>query len=84
MREGPGVEIVADFAEIFSVGGEFEELRGGGSVSGAGGIAAREDEDMAFGVDGDADGFAEKEVGGELEKVGNGAVADFGRRLLGE
>jgi hypothetical protein len=37
---------------------------------------------MAFGVDGDADGFAEMEVGGELEKVGNGTVTDFGDRWL--
>jgi hypothetical protein len=78
MREGPGVEVVADFAEKFSVGGEFEELRGGGSVGWPGGVAAGEDEDVAFGVDRDAYGFAEVEVGGQLEEVEDGAVADFG------
>jgi hypothetical protein len=33
---------------------------------------------VALGVDGDADGFSEVEVGGELEKIGNGMVADCG------
>jgi hypothetical protein len=38
---------------------------------------------VAFGVDGDANGFAEIQVGGELQEIGIGAVADFGDlRLL--
>src|SRR5258708_1271267 len=58
VREGPGVEVVADFAEIFSVGGELEELRGARSISGAGAIATREDKDGAFGIHGHAGGLA--------------------------
>jgi hypothetical protein len=83
MGEGPSVETVTDFAEEFSFGREFEEVGGGGSVGWAGGVAAGEYEDVTFGVDGDADGFAEVKVGGQLEEVGDGAVADFGDlRLL--
>src|SRR5437879_1057106 len=57
------------------------ELRGAGAVSGAGAVAAREDEDVAFGIGGDADGFTEMGVGRELQKIGVGLVADFGRLL---
>jgi hypothetical protein len=40
---------------------------------------------VAFGIDGDADGFAEVEVGGKLEEIRDGAVADFrDLRLLSE
>ncbi len=85
MRERPGVEVVADFAEEFSVGSEFEELGGGGSVGWAGGAATGEDEDVTFGIDSDAYGFAEVQVSGKLEEVRDGVVADFGDlRLLGE
>ena len=66
MREGPGVKIVADFADKSAVGGELQELGGGSSVGGAGGIATGEDEDVAFGVDGDAGDFAEMDVGGKF------------------
>jgi hypothetical protein len=84
MREGPGIEVVADFSEKFSIGGEFEKLGGGGSVSGAGGIAAGEDENVAFGVDGDAYGFAKVQVRRKFQKIRNGAVADFWDGLLSE
>jgi len=33
MGEGPSVEVVANLAKEFSVRGEFEKLRGGGTVS---------------------------------------------------
>jgi hypothetical protein len=77
MREGPGVEIVADLAKKVSVGREFEELGSGCSVGRAGGVAAGEDEDVAFGVDRHTDGFAEVKVGGELEKIRDGTIGDF-------
>src|SRR3989449_186628 len=57
--EGPGVEMVANLAEEFSVARELEELRSARAIGGTGGIAAREDEDVAFGIDGDAGGFTE-------------------------
>jgi len=81
--EGPGVEMVADLPDEFSVGGEFEELRGCGSKRGAGGIAARENEDVAFGIYGNADGFAEVEVGRKFQEIGDGTEMEFGW-LLGE
>ncbi len=85
MGEGPSVEVVANLAKELSVRGKFEKLSRGGSVGGTAGVAAREDEDVALGVDGDADGFAEVEVGGQLEEVGNGVVTDRGYGgLLGE
>src|SRR5206468_2085880 len=69
MREGPGVEIVADLADESAVRKKLEELRSAGSVSGAGAIAAREDENMAFRIDGDANGFAEMGIRRELQKI---------------
>jgi hypothetical protein len=72
---------VADLADEFSVGGEFEELRSGGGERGAGGIAAREHKDVAFGIYGDADGFAEVEVGRKLQEIGDGTEVEFGRLL---
>src|ERR1700730_7693857 len=59
MGEGPSVKIVANLAKKLSVGREFQELGCGGTVRGAGRIAAREHEDMPLGVDGYADGLAE-------------------------
>src|SRR2546425_4760381 len=81
--ERPGVEVVADFAEEFSVGSKFEELRGSGGVGGAGGGAARENGDVAFRIDGDTGGFAEINIGGELQGVGDGMEKGFWR-LMGE
>src|ERR1700682_738520 len=63
MCEGPRVKVVANFADEPAVGKKLKELRGAGSVSGAGAVATREDKDVAFGIDGDADGFAEMGVG---------------------
>ncbi len=77
MGEGPGVEVVADLAEVLAVGGELEELGGGCAVGGTGGVAAGEDEDVAFGVDGYAGGFAEVDVGWELQEVGDGVEGDL-------
>jgi hypothetical protein len=76
---------VADLAEEFSVRSEFEELGCGGSVGRTSGVAAGKDEDMAFGVDRDAHGFAKVEIGGEFQEIGDSAITDFGRlRLLSE
>jgi hypothetical protein len=78
MRVGPGVEIVADFADETSVGCELEELRSSRGVGGTSGVAARENEDVSFGVDGYAGDFAKVEIGRELQEVGDGVVEDFG------
>src|SRR5260370_36541319 len=78
VSERPSVEIVADLAEEFSVRAKFEELGGGGSVGGATGVAAREGEDVALGVDGDSHSFAEREVGGEADGSPHGTVKGWG------
>ena len=75
--EGPGVEMVADLAEEFSVSGELEELRSARAVGGTGGIAAREDEDVALRIDGDAGGFTEMKVRRKLQEVGDRLETDF-------
>src|SRR6266851_4488289 len=83
VSEGPGVEVVAYFAEKFSVGSEFEELRGACSIGRAGAVAAGEDEDVPLGIHGDARGFAKVEIGRKFQKVGDRVETDLGR-LLGE
>ena len=50
MGEGPGVEIVANLAQVLPVGAELKELRRGSGIGGAGGVATRQDEDVAVGV----------------------------------
>ena len=81
--EGPGVEMVAHLAEEFSVGRELEELRSARAIGRTGGIAAREDEDVALRIDGHTGGFTEMQVGRRLQEVGDRLETDFGR-LLGE
>ena len=78
MREGPGVEIVADFANVLSVGPEFENLRSGGGIGRSGGVATREDEDVFLRVDGHSGCFAQIQVWWKLQEIGNGFVGDFG------
>ena len=77
VREGPCVEVVPDLAKVGAVGGELEELCGACAVGGASGVAAREDEDVPFGVDRDAGGLAKVDVGRKLEKIGDGVERDF-------
>jgi len=79
--EGPGVQVVADFAEKFSVRSEFEELRRSGGVGGARSVTAREHEDVALGIDGSAGGFAEIDVRREFQDVRDGMEADLWRLL---
>jgi hypothetical protein len=75
--------MVADFAEKFSVGSEFEELRGSGGVRGPGRVTAGEDKNVALRIDGDAGGFAEIDIWRRLQEIGDGMEADLGR-LLGK
>ena len=78
MRERPGVEIVADLAQELSVGVELEQLRGRGTVGRACGVAARKDEDMLLGIDGDAGDLAEVHVGRKFKKSGTDSNAISG------
>ena len=63
---GPGIEIVANLAEVRAVGGKLQKLGGACTVRRAGGVASREYEDVTLGVDGDAGGFSEIDVRWEL------------------
>ena len=62
VRELEAVDALADFADVVPVLIELEQ---------AGVAAARVDEDVALRVGGDADAFAEIEVGRQLEEVGH-------------
>ena len=84
VREGPGVQVVADFAHELAILVEEQDLRGGGSVRGTGGVAAREDVNLALGIHRDAGGFAEVQIVGQLEEIGIGIEGDFGHGLLRE
>src|SRR5277367_4102567 len=53
VREGPGVEVVPDLADVSAVRPELKNLGRGGAIRGAGGVAAREDENMLFRIERD-------------------------------
>ena len=57
--EGPGVQVMPDFAHESAILVELQDLRGGGSVRGTGGVAARENVHLALRIHRDAGGFAE-------------------------
>jgi hypothetical protein len=58
--ERPGIQALADFADVLAVGGELEQLRRRRRIGGTvGAVGAREHEDMALGVHGDAGDLAE-------------------------
>src|SRR6185295_7704972 len=83
VRVGPGVEPLADLAQELACLVEEQDLRGGGAVGGAArAVRSREHRDLALGVHGDAGGFAEIHVGGELEEVRHRVERDFGNRRL--
>src|SRR6202035_654711 len=84
VRESPGVEMVADLANIFAVGCEFEELRRCRAIRGTGGVAAREHKNVSLGIDGHAGGFTEIQIVGKLEEIGSGIERNFRNGLLTE
>ncbi len=77
MRVGPCIEILADFAKVFAVRPEFQQLRGSGAIGRAGGVSAREDEDVLFRVDGDARNLTEVKIRRQLEKIGRRIIRDL-------
>ena len=60
VREREAVEALADLAQVVALGVELEEARG---------LAARVDEDVSLGIGGDADAFAQVEVGRQLQEI---------------
>ena len=84
VREGPGVQVVADFAHELAILIELKDLRGGGSVRRAGGVATREHVNLALGIHGDPGGFTKVQIVGQLEEIRIGVERDFGHGLLRE
>ena len=76
MGEGPGVEVVADLAQVIAVGVELQELRRRRAIGGAGCGAAMQDEDVALGIERDARNLAKVEIGRQAQDIRNGFVAD--------
>ena len=75
---GPGVEVVADLTQKLAIGIEFQKLCGGRAVRRPDGIAdARENEDVFFGIHGDAGNLAEIYVGRKLQEVRYCVVRDL-------
>jgi hypothetical protein len=71
MGERPGVEVLADLADELAVRCEFQELRGGVAIGGAGAAAAtRIDKYIALRIPGDAGGLTEVHIGRHLRKFG--------------
>src|SRR2546426_10677236 len=69
MAERPGVQVLADLANERSVGIELEQLRRGGGVGRARGVAARQHEDVTLRIHRDAGDFAEVQVLRQLQRV---------------
>jgi hypothetical protein len=81
VAERPGVKVLADLAQEFAVLVEFQQLRRRRGIGRPGGIAAREKEDVAFGIDRDARYFPRYMFAGSRTGLGTesngmrGAVA---------
>lgn len=75
---------MADLAQKFAVGTEFEKLCGRCRIGRAGGIAARQDEDVALGIERDTTDFAEIHIVRQLERIRHGLEINDRRRLLGK
>ena len=60
VRERKAVEPFADLAHVVPLRVEFEQARG---------LAARVDEDVSLGIGGDADAFAQVQVGRQLQEI---------------
>ena len=81
MRERPGVEVMADLAQIIAVGVELEQLRRRRAIGWAGRVPSMQHEDMALRIERDAGNFAEVEIGRQMQKVRRGFIRD-GRDFL--
>src|SRR5262249_48246614 len=82
----PGVQVFADFADVFAVGIEFQHLRRGGAIGRTGAVAAVEYEYVLLRVDRDARRLAQVQVRRQLQKVDRGIEGDLGdlRAVLGK
>ena len=82
VAERPGVEVLADFADELALGVEFQQLRRRRRIGRPAGVAARQHENMALGIDRDAGYFAEIHVGRQPQRIGDGVEGDDGHILL--
>lgn len=76
--EGPCIKVLADLAQVFTMGIEFQDLRRGGAIGGTVGVAAVEDENMPFGIYCHARSFAQIHVGGNWSGFGTESKAMLG------
>src|SRR5215471_3709062 len=83
MGVSEAIHTLANLFYEFAGGLELQQLRGGIAVqrTRGGGSRVIQYDDRAFGIDGDAENFAEVHVGRELEKVQVGVERDLRRRL---
>ncbi len=72
MREREAVQALADLADVLAGLIEFEQARV---------LAAGVNEDVALGVGGDADAFAQVQIGWKLQEVRHRIVGDLGHVL---
>src|SRR3984893_14453028 len=84
VREGPGVQVVTNLTNEFSIGGKLKQLRGACGIGGARGITTREDEDVSLGIYGHAGDFTEIQIFGKLQQIGNRIKRNFRSRRLSE
>ncbi|HEV7636856.1 MAG TPA: hypothetical protein VGO54_15625 [Bradyrhizobium sp.] len=84
MAEPPGVKVLADLADELSLAIEFQQLGRRRAEGRAVGIAARQHENVALGIEGDAGHLAEIHVGREPKRIGDGIEGDRRHRLLRE
>jgi hypothetical protein len=78
VRERPGIEVMADFPDEAAVRREFEELRRGCAIGWPRRIAARQHEDMAFGIERDARALAEVDIARQVHGIRDGIVGNGG------
>src|SRR5205823_4140840 len=84
VSKGPGVEMMTNLADKFSVRRKLEQLGGGCAVGWSRGTAARKYKNVPFGIDRDSRGFAKIKIRRKLQKIRDGLEADFRRLLLGK
>ena len=71
--------VAVAIVQMKPVKGRYEEnLRSGGRIGGPGGVAARENEHMLFGVDGYAGRLAQVQIGRKLQEIGNRFIGNLG------
>src|SRR5947209_1770437 len=80
VRIRPGVQVVANFSQELPLSVELQQLCRSGSVSRAGRVAARQDENVPLGIDRHSSGFTEIQMRWKFQGIRNRLELDL--RLL--